>query len=80
VILIRVFIHHSVGFDFWYVHNSRFKILRDPHEHFKRKEKPKKIKEKPTPHAGFGRKARRNGINGLSEGMWVYAVVPCLTL
>lgn len=22
-------------------------------------------------------KARRNGINGLSAGMWVYAVVPC---
>jgi hypothetical protein len=22
-------------------------------------------------------KARRNGINGLSAGTWVYAVVPC---
>jgi len=53
------------------------KFCATPTNIFKRKEKPEKIKEKPTPQAGMAGKARRNGINGLSEGMWVYAVVPC---
>lgn len=53
------------------------KFCATPTNIFKRKEKPKKIKEKPIPQAGMAGKARRNGINGLSAGTWVYAVVPC---
>lgn len=78
MIVVEVLVFLVMCFDVWSSHNSRFKFLRDPPRTFLReKKKQKKIKEKPTPQAGMAGKARRNGINGLSAGMWVYAVVPC---